>query len=98
MGRGLAIARHLIEMVGDAINFDGRLLDRLGRAIRGLSRFVRGGLSLCRRFFCLLCRLLSLGGCGFGLLGLLLVVRGASRDRNRENQKRQRGKKSAHEL
>ncbi len=98
MGRGLAIARHLIEMVGDAINFDGRLLYRLGRAIRSLSRFVSGGLRFCRRFFCLLCRLLSLGGCGLGLLGLLIVARGTSRDRNRENQKRQREENSAHQL
>ncbi len=98
MRRGLAIALHLIEMVGDAINFDGRLLDCLGRAIGGLRRFVRGGLRLCRRFFGLLGGLLSLGGCGFGLPGLLIVVRCTSRDRNRENQKRQHGKKSAHRL
>jgi len=98
MACGLAIARHLIKMVSDAINFDGRLLDCLGRAICGLSRFVRGGLRLCRRLFGLLRSLLSLGGGGFGLLGLLIVVRGTSCDRNREDQKRQRGKKSAHQL
>ena len=98
MRRSLALALHLIEMVGDAINFDGRLLDCLGRAIGGLRRFVRGGLRLCRRFFGLLCCLLSLGSSGFGLPGLLLVVRRTSCDRNRENQKRQHGKKSAHQL
>ena len=98
MSRSLAIALHLIEMVGDAINFDGRLLDCLGRAICGLRRFVRGGLRLCRRFFGLLGGLLSLGGCGFGLPSLLIVVRRTSRDRNRENQKWQHGKKSAHQL
>jgi len=98
MRRGFSIASHLIEMIGDAINFDGRLLDCLRRAICGLSCFVRGGLRLCRRFFRLLGGLLSLGGCGFSLLGLLIVVRRTSCDRNRENQKRQRGKKSAHQL
>ncbi len=96
--RGLAIALHLIEMVGDSIDFDGRLLDGLGRAIRRLSRLVRGGLRICCRFFGLLCGMLSVGGGGFSLLGLLLVVRGASGDRNPENQKRQCGKKSAHQL
>jgi hypothetical protein len=98
MRRGLAIARHLIEMIGDAINFDSRLLDCLGRAICGLRSFVRGGLRLCRRLLGLLGGLLSLGGCGFGLLGLLIVVRRTSWDRNRENQKRQGGKNSAHQL
>jgi hypothetical protein len=98
MPRGLAIARHLIKMVGDAIDFDGRFLDCLGRAICGVRRFVSGGLRLCRRFFGLLGGLLSLGGCGFGLLGLLLVARGTSRDRNHENQNRQREENSAHQL
>jgi len=98
MRRGLAIALHLIEMVGDPINFDGRFLDCLGRTIRGLSRFVRGGLSICRGLFGLLGGLLSLGGCGFCLLGLLIVVRRTSCDRNRENHKWQCGKKSAHQL
>ena len=96
MGRGLAIALHLIQMVGDAIDFDGRLLHRLGRAIRGLSRFVGGGLRLCRGLFGLRCRLLSLGGRGFRLLSLLLVA--ASRDRYREDEDRQCGKISAHRL
>lgn len=96
--RGLAIALHLVEMIGNAINFDGRFLDCLGRTIRRLSRLIRGGLCLCRRLLGLFGGMLSLGGGGFGLLGLLLVVRGASGDRNRENQKRQRGKKLAHQL
>ena len=86
--RGLAIALHLIEMIGNAINFDGSLLDCLGRAICRLSRLVRGGLRICRRLFGLLGGMLSLGRGGFSLLGLLLVVRRASSDRNRENQKR----------
>ncbi len=98
MHRSLALALHLIEMVGDTINFDRRLLDCLGRAIGGLRRFVCSGLRLCRRLFGLLGSFLSLGGCGFGLPGLLLVVRRTSCDRNRENQKRQHGKKSAHQL
>ena len=59
---------HLIEMIGDAVDFNGRLLDRLGRAIRGLGRFVGGGLRLGGVLFGLLGRLLCLGGRGFGLL------------------------------
>ena len=96
--RGLAIALHLIEMIGNAINFDGRFLHGLGRAIGRFGRLVGGGLRLCRRFLGLLSGLLSLGRCGFGLLGSLIVMRGTSRDRNRENQKWQRGMNSAHQL
>lgn len=85
MCRGFAIARHLIEMIGDAVDLDGRLLDCLGRAICGLCRFVRGGLRLCRRLFGVLCSLLSLCGGGFSLLSLLIVAASSERDRESKN-------------
>jgi len=40
--RGFAILGHLIEVVGDAIYFPGRIVDRRGCAIGGLGRFVSG--------------------------------------------------------
>jgi hypothetical protein len=46
-----AIALHLIEMVGDAVDFPGCVFDGQGRAIRGLSRLVGGGLRQCRGLF-----------------------------------------------
>ena len=50
MRGGLAIALHLIDMIGDAIDFRRRILNRLGRAIGGLGRFVRCRLRLLRIF------------------------------------------------
>ncbi len=88
MRRGLAIPRHLLEMIRDAVDLDGRLLDCFGRTIRSLGRFVRRGLRLRRGLFGVLRCSLSLGGRSLGLLGLLLVA--ASRDRDRENHYRQR--------
>ena len=93
---GFPVSRHLIEMIGDAVDFNGRLLNCLGRAIRGFSRFVSGGLSLGSGLFGMLGSLLCLGGGSFGLLRLLLVVRRTSGDRDRENHDRQCGEKSAH--
>lgn len=75
MHRGFAIALHLIDMIGDAVDFNGRLLDCLGRAIRRLGSFVRGCLRLGGVLFRLFCRLLCLGCRGFRLLGLLLASR-----------------------
>ncbi len=86
MRRGLTIARHLLEMIGYAVDLDGRILDRFGRTICSLGSFVRGGLRLCRGLFGVLCRSLSLGRGCFGLLGLLLVARRTSGARNRQNQ------------
>ena len=94
--RGFAVSRHLIEMIGDAVDFNGRLLNRLGRAICGFGRFVRGGLSLGSGLFGVLRGLLCLGGGSFGLLRLLLVVRRASHECDRENQDWQGRKKSSH--
>ncbi len=91
-----AVAYHLINMIGDAIDLPRRIFDSLGRAIRGLRRFVGRDLRLCRGLFGVLGGLLSLGGGGFGLLGPLLVARCASRDRDRKNQKRQPVKQSSH--
>ena len=76
--RGFAVSRHLIEMIRDAVDLDGRLLNCLGRAICGFGRFVRSGLSLGGGLFGVLGGLLCLGGGSFGLLRLLLVVRCAS--------------------
>ena len=80
--RGLVVALHLIEMVGDAVDFNGRVLNRLGRAIRSLGRFVGGGLRLRRGLFGMLGRLLRLGRRGFRLLRLLLVLPRASARRD----------------
>ncbi len=96
MRRGLAVSCHLIEMIRDAIDFNGRLLNCLGRAIRGFGRFVSGGLSLGSGLFGMLGGLLSLGGRSFGLLRLLLVVRRTSDDRDREHHARKCGEISAH--
>ena len=94
--RGFAVSRHLIEMIGDAVDLDGRILNCLGRAICGFGRFVRGGLSLGSGLFGVLRRLLCLGGSSFRLLRLLLVVRRASRECDRENQDWQVREKSFH--
>jgi hypothetical protein len=94
--RGFPVSRHLIEMIRDAVDFNGRLLNRLGRAICGFGRFVRGGLSLGSGLFGVLRGLLCLGSGSFGLLRLLLVARRASCERDRENQDWQGGKKSSH--
>ena len=88
MVSGLVIALHLIEMVRDAVDFFRRILDRQDRAICRFGRFVCGSLRLCRGLFGMSCRGLRLGRGGFSLLGLLLVVRGASRDRNSEHENR----------
>ena len=86
---GLAIALHPIEVIGDAIDFCRRILNSLGRAIRGLGRFVRCRLRLCRRLFGMLGGSLSLGRRRFGLGSLLLVARRASRKRKGERQRKQ---------
>ena len=93
---GFAVSRHLIEMIGDAVDFDGRVLNSLGRAICGLGRFVRGGVSLGSGLFGVFGGLLCLGGRSFRLLRLLLIVRRASHECDRENQDWQGGKKSSH--
>jgi len=89
MRRGLAIALHLIEMIGDAIDLCRRILNSLGRAIGGLGRFVRCRLRLRRSLFGVLGGSLSLCRRRFGLLGLLLVGRRASRKRKSESQRKQ---------
>ena len=94
--RGFAVPRHLVEMIRDAVDFNGRLLNCLGRAICGFGRFVSGGLSLGSGLFGMLGGLLCLGGGSFGLLRLLLVVRRTSGERDRENHDRQCGEISAH--
>ena len=94
--RGFPVSCHLVEMIRDAVDFNGRLLNCLGRAICGFGRFVSGGLSLGSGLFGMLGGLLSLGGGSFGLLRLLLVVRRTSCDRDREKHDRQSGKQSAH--
>jgi hypothetical protein len=94
--RGFAVSCHLVEMIRDAIDFNSRLLNCLGRAICGFGRFVSGGLSLGSGLFGVFGSLLCLGGGSFGLLRLLLVVRRTSGDRDRENHDRQSGEKSAH--
>src|ERR1700689_4684420 len=93
----LAVPFHQIEMVADAIDFLGRVLDCSSGPVRGLGRFVRCGLRLGGRLFCVLRRLLSLGGGSFGLLRLLVIVRRASDERDREHKDRQREEKSAHQ-
>jgi hypothetical protein len=75
---GFAVAFHLIEMIGNAVDFNSRLLNRLGRAIRGLGRFVRGDLRLGRGLLGVLGSFLGVVGGGLGPLGRLLVVRCAS--------------------
>jgi hypothetical protein len=94
MSGGLAVAYHLINMIGDAIDFAGRIFDRFRRAICGLSSLVGRELRLSGGLFSMLSGPLSLGGRGFRLLGLLLVT--ASDDRDRENHDRQCEEKSAH--
>jgi len=96
MSGSLAVAYHLIDMIGDAIDLPGRIFDRFGSAICGLSSLVGRDLCLLRGLFGMLGGLLSLGGRSFRLLGLLLVARRTSGDRGRENHDRQREEKSAH--
>ena len=86
-GRGsLAIARHLIDMVSDPIDLHRCILDGLGGAVGGLGRFVRGVERQCRGLFRARGGLLCSRGGRFGLGGLLLALRRASRDREDENQ------------
>ena len=82
----LVVALHLIEMVGDAIDLPGRILHGQDSAIRGLGRIVRGGLRLSSGLLGMSCRLLRLRRRRFRLLGLLLVMRCAPRDRNSEQE------------
>ena len=85
---GFAIAGHLIEVVGDSIDFLGRIVDRRGCAIRGLGRFVRGVERLSRCDFRARGGLLRSRGGGFGLCGLLLGVRCASGERDRQRNEK----------
>ena len=71
--RRFAVALHLIEAVGDAVDFPGRLFNRRCRAIRRLGRFVCGVERFGSGRFGALGGGLGLGGSGFGLLGLLLA-------------------------
>ena len=96
MSGGLAVTYHLINMIGDAIDLPGRIFDSFGSAICGLSSLVGRDLPLSCGLFGMLGGLLSLGGRGFRLLGLLLVARRTSGDRDRENHDRQCGEISAH--
>jgi hypothetical protein len=82
------VALQLIEMIGHAIYLHGRILDRLGRAIGGLGRFVRGGLRLRRSLFGVLGRLLRSDRGGLSLLCLLLVAGRASRKSDRKDEHR----------
>ena len=66
---GFAILSHLIEMVGDAIDFLGRIVDRRSCAIGGLGRLVRGVERLSGRGFRARSGLLRSRGGGFGLFG-----------------------------
>ena len=86
---GLAIALHLIDMIGDAIDFRRRILNRLGRTIGGLGRFVRCRLRLLRIAFGLLGGSLGLCRRRFGLRGLLIIARRASHKRKSESQCKQ---------
>jgi len=83
---GFAIALHLIEMIGDPIDLHGCVFDRLVGAVRGLGRFVRGVERLCGCLLGARGGLLCARGRSLSLLGLLLVMRRASREREDENQ------------
>jgi hypothetical protein len=96
MSGRFAVAYHLIYVIGDAVDFPGRIFDGLGRTICGLRRFVGRDLRLICGLFGMLGGLLSLGGGGFSLLGLLFVARRTSDESDREDEHRQRGEKSAH--
>ncbi len=74
MRRGFPVPCHLVEMIRDAVDFNGRLLNCLGRAICGFSRFVSSGLRLGSGLFGVFGSLLCLGGGSFSLVRLLLVV------------------------
>jgi hypothetical protein len=91
-----ALSFHLIEMIGDAVDFPGRIFDGPGRAICRLGRFVCGFGCLGRRLFGVRGGCIRLGCRGFGLPGLLLALRRASGDSDREDQDGQFGKKLAH--
>ena len=94
MSGGLAVAYHLIDMIGDAIDLPRRIFDRFRRPIRRFSSLVGRYLRLLRGLFGMLGSCLSLGRGGFRLLGPLLVA--ASDDCDRENHNRQCEQKSAH--
>jgi hypothetical protein len=83
MRRGFAILSHLIEMVGDPIDFLCRIVDRRSCAVGGLGRLVSCVERLRGRSFRARGGLLRSRGGGFGLLGLLLGMRCASRERKR---------------
>jgi hypothetical protein len=80
---GLVVTLHLIDMVRDAVDFCRRFLHGLRRAIRSFGRFVRRDLCLRCGLLGVFCRLLRLGSGSLCLLGLLIVVRGASRKGDR---------------
>ena len=96
MSGRIAIAYHLIYVIGDAVDFPGRVFDGLGRTICGLRRFVGRDLRLICGLLSVLSGCLSLGGGGFRLLSLLFVARRTSDESDRENEHRQLGEKSAH--
>jgi len=83
---GFAVALHLIDVVTDAIDLNGRLLDGLRRPIRSFRCFVGGDLRLGGVLFSLFGGLLSLGGRCFGLLSPLIVVRRAPRNGDRQDE------------
>ncbi len=78
-------------MVGDSIDFLGRIVDRRGCAIGGLGRLVRGVERLSGRGFRARCGLLRSRGGSFGLFGLLLGMRSASRERERQCGRNEKG-------
>jgi hypothetical protein len=82
---GFAVAFHLIEMIGDAVDFNSRVLNGLGCAICGLGRFVRGRLRLGRGLLGVLGGFLCVVGGSLGPLGLLLVVRCASHENENDS-------------
>jgi hypothetical protein len=69
-----AVSFHLIEMIGDAVDFPGRIFNGPGRAICRLGRFVCGVERFGRGLFGVRGGLIRLGCRGFSLLGLLLAL------------------------
>jgi len=76
---GGALGVYLIDMIRDAIDLPGRILNGLGRVIGRHGRSLRGFHCRIRRSFGAFRGLLGLLGRGFGLLGLNLLTRRPAR-------------------
>lgn len=91
-----ALALHLIQVIGDTVDFAGCVLDGGGRALGRFGRFGCSVQRLGRGLFGARGGFLSLRGRSLGLGSLLLARRRASGHSDRKDQNRQYGRPAAH--